>query len=273
MKLEKIQQDFIAAIFNTDRETALEHIEGDENLGAHQRLGIYRGSVHGILTQSIGDTFPVCKALVGEDFFDKMCDLFIDEYPPTTAFFSRYGDKFPLFLSSFKPLSTIPYIKDVAAFEWSRHTLWQKQSSEHFDFSIIETLDDAQQAKIVFHLSPTLHLIHSKYRIDLIWFAHQNHSDIKLEDIDIETEINLLMWKSKDSIKIANYENDNLEVGESSSENTIDNGSSNLHYWHFLKAISNNSNITDLATEFGSDFPNLLNRSIEDGWIDSFTCD
>ena len=153
MKLDQLQNDFIAAIFNTDRESALNHILGDDRLDAKERLGIYRGSVHGILTQSLGDTFPVCKALLGEEFFDKMCDRFIDKYPPSTPFFSHYGDNLSTFLSDFDPVKTIPFIADVAAFEWTRHQLWQQTPSEAFDFSQIASLTEEQQANIVFKLS------------------------------------------------------------------------------------------------------------------------
>ena len=82
MHLEELQQDFINAIFEKNNSIAAKHVTGDDRLTAEQRLGIYRGSVHGILTSSLGVTFPVTKTLVGETFFDHMCDVFIDQYPP-----------------------------------------------------------------------------------------------------------------------------------------------------------------------------------------------
>lgn len=279
MKLEQLQQDFIAAIFNQDRETALDYIKGDDRLDASERMGIYRGSVHGILTQFLADTFPVCKALLGDEFFDKMCDRFIDQHPPSAPFFSHYGDKLPLFLNDFDPVKSIPFISNTAAFEWSRHTLWQQTPSDPFDFSQIASLSEEQQATVVFHLNRSLHLFQSNYRIDLIWFAHQDNSDIQLETIDIDSEINLLMWKGDNSIKIANIETDDLtheelKLSKSSGDNLSDkfsNNFTNKEYWHFLKAISEKKNITDLAINFGEKFPELLNHSIQDGWIASFT--
>lgn len=273
MKLDKLQQDFIAAIFNTDRETALDYVQGDDRLDASQRLGIYRGSVHCILTQSLGNTFPVCKELLGEEFFDKMCDRFIDKYPPSTPFFSHYGDNLSTFLNDFDPVKTISFISDVAAFEWSRHKLWQQIPSKPFDYSQIATLNEEQQAKIVFKLSRSLHLFQSDYRIDLIWFAHQDGSDIELEDIEINTEINLLMWKGNKTIKIANLVTDDSADKDVSFSNNFSDNFTNKEYWKFLKAVSNKLNITELAAEFDAQFPDLLNKSIQDGWIESFTCD
>lgn len=268
MKLEQLQQDFIAAIFNTDRTSAVEHVKGDDRLNANQRLNIYRGSVHGILTQSLGETFPVCKQLLGEEFFDKMCDRFIDQYPPSTPFFSHFGNNLALFLSEFEPVNNLPFIPDVAAFEWSRHELWRQKVNDPFDFSQIANLTEEQQARLLFTLSPSLHLFQSEYRIDLIWFAHQDNSDIALEDIDINTEINLLLWKSHngdDSIlKVANYELASKIEGV---------GFNTKDYWDFLYAVANQKDITELATEFEEKFPELLNKSIQDGWIESFTCD
>ncbi len=271
MKLDQLQNDFIAAIFNEDRETVLNYVQGDDKLDASERLGIYRGSVHGILTQSLGDTLPVCKALLGEEFFDKMCDRFIDQYPPSTPFFSHYGNDVPLFLREFEPVKTLPFIPDVAVFEWSRHSLWSQTPSEPFDFSQIATLNEEQQAKIVFQLSRSLHLFKSDYRIDHIWFAHQANSDIKLEDIDINSEINLLMWKSDNSIKIANLETDDSFDKGSSLENGFNNTFTNKEYWDFLNAVATELNITELAAKFDQHFPELLNESIKNGWIESFT--
>jgi len=249
MELNQLQQDFIAAIFNEDRETALNYVDDDDRLTASERLGIYRGSVHGILTQSLGDTFLVVKALLGEQFFDKMCD--------------RFGEDLSLFLSHFDPVKTIPFISDMAAFEWARHRLWQQTTSEPFDFSAIAALTEEEQTKVIFHLNSSLHLFQSSYRIDNIWFAHQDNSDIKLEEIDINNDINLLIWKNDQSIKLANFNTNDLIDEESQT--------SNKEYWLFLKAIDNKLNITELATEFGEKFPVLLNHSIQDGWIESFT--
>lgn len=266
MKLDQLQNDFIASIFNEDRETALTYVHDDDRLTASERLGIYRGSVHGILTQALGDTFLVVKALLGEEFFDKMCDRFIDQYPPSTPFFSDFGSDLSHFLSEFEPLKTIPFISDMAEFEWSRHKLWQQTPSQPFDFSQIATLTEEEQTQVVFHLSRSLHLFQSNYRIDLIWFAHQDNSDIKLEEIDVNSEINLLVWKRDNSIKIANYNaSDLINVDDT------DNQTSNKEYWNFLKAIENKLNITELAIEFEEKFPVLLNQSIQDGWIESFT--
>jgi len=257
MNLSQIQIDFIDAFFGGEKEAASAHIIGNKTLSAEQRLGIYRGSVHGILTQALGLTFPVCKALVGEKFFDKMCTVFIDQYPPKTSFFTEYGNHFSTFLRTFKHVETITYIADIAKLEWFRHEIWHKKTQLNITpekFAELAELAEAQQHKVIFQLTNTVRLIQSKYRIDNIWFAHQDDSKLTLDDIEINEETKLLIWKEKGSIKISlmtNTEADNLT-------------------WFFLDAISKNKTLEQLAEQFGEELPKLLNQGIVNGWIESF---
>ncbi len=253
MDLDQIQTDFITAIFGADSEAAIDHVIGDEILTAKQRFGIYSGSVHGILTKSLGLNFPVCKRLVGDEFFDHMCKEFIDQFPPTSVFFAEYGDNFSEFLKDFEPARSLPYLKDVSMLEWARHTVWHKKHPEPFDFSKLTQLSEAQQAKIIFELKPTLRLLQSDYRIDQLWFAHQEKTDIKIEEVNLDESVKLLIWKDIESIKITIMDEEDNEL------------------WCFLQAISNQHTATRLAENFGESLPELLNKSIQEGWVQSFT--
>jgi len=253
--LETLQNDFINAFFNHDKTAAAKHILGDDTLTAEQRLGIYSGSVHGILTQALGLTFPVCKSLVGDKFFDNMAKLFIDKYPPTTTVFAEYGNDLPLFLSTFDPVKDIPYFVDMAHFEWARHRVYHQQNLQTIDFNKLAEVPEEQQEKLTFQLTKTLHLIQSDFRIDDIWFAHQKESEIKLENIDLEESVKLFIWKDKATIKI------------SLMSQTEDDSA----YWDFLKALSSQAPLGDLAESFGEKLPEYLNQSIQSGWIRSFT--
>lgn len=253
--LETLQTDFINAFFNNDKTAAVQHVQGDDTLNAEQRLGIYSGSVHGILTQALGQTFPVCKSLVGDKFFDNMTKLFIDKYPPTTTVFAEYGNDLPLFLSTFDPVKDIPYFVDMARFEWARQVVYHNQNLQTIDFNKLAEVSEEQQASLTFKLTKTLHLIQSDFRIDDIWFAHQEHSEIKLEDIDLEKAVKLFIWKDKDTIKIS----------------LMSHTEEDSAYWNFLNAIAGQTSLGDLAERFGEKLPEYLNQSIQSGWIRSFT--
>jgi len=255
MDIKTLQGDFIEAIFGGDNSSAVSHVIGDDTLTAEQRFGIYKGSVHGILTQALGTMFPVCKALVGDDFFDNMCDLFINEYPPKTTYFAEYGSDLPTFLESFEHIKDIPYLVDVARLEWARQTVWHVSSVKATDFSALSKLDEEQQSKVIFQLAKNMHLVESKFRIDELWFAHQPDSDVKLEDIDINQAVKLIVRKDQESLKISIMSED---------ENDRD-------FWDFLHSISLGYNLERLAEQYGEALGNHLSQGIEGTWIQSFT--
>ncbi|MCK5662687.1 MAG: putative DNA-binding domain-containing protein, partial [Thiotrichaceae bacterium] len=128
MDIKTFQGDFINAIFGGDKAPAVSHVIGDDTLTAEQRFGIYSGSVHGILAQALGVMFPICKTLVGDAFFDKMCKIFIDQNPPDTSFFAEYGAQLPEFINTFEHVKDLPYLHDVARLEWVRQIIWHEEA-------------------------------------------------------------------------------------------------------------------------------------------------
>ena len=255
MQLDQIQKDFLEGIFGGDKTAATGHVKGDDTLTAEQRFGIYKGSVHGILVKTLELTYPVCKELVGEKFFTNMCKVFIDKYPPTTSFFSEYGDLFPSFLSTFEHVKDLPYITDLASLEWARNTVWHETNNETIDYELLSTLAAEQQATLTFKLSSTLRLIQSKFRIDDICFSHQENSEIELENINLNEPVKLFVWKDKDTIKISLMSADE----EANS------------FWEFLQAISEGTTLGNLAEQFGENLPELLEQGFQGGWIQSFS--
>lgn len=257
MKLEEIQNDFIDAFFNRNLKDAATHVKSDEALTAEQRVGIYRGSVHGILTKTLEQTFPVCKMLVGEQFFNKMTSVFIDQHPPTTAFFADFGGDMPEFLNNFEPANSVPYLADMANLEWLRKVSWSTPitNEEASDFSKLAEIPASDQANLVFSLNPSLKLMTFDYRVDLLWFAHQPQSDIQLEQLTIDEPIRLAIWKTTDELAIHSFE-----------ENERDQA-----LWGFLHAISEKQNLEQLATRFSEQLPACLSMSIQNGWLQTYS--
>lgn len=255
MDIKALQGDFIEGIFGGDQLIAESHVMGDDILTAKQRFGIYKGSVHGILTQALGTMFPVCKTLVGDEFFDQLCGMFINEHPPKTSFFSEYGSELAGFLDNFEHVKDIPYFPDVARLEWARQTVWHSVENQNSDFSSLAELDEDQQTNVVFQLASNVRLLESKFRIDELWFAHQGDSEIALENIDINHPVKLIVRKDQGIIKIS----------------VMNENENDSNFWGFLNAISLRHNLEDLADQFGETLPAYLNQSIEGAWVQSFT--
>ncbi len=260
MSLEDIQHDFIAAFFNNTLQAAASHVKGDDTLSAEQRIGIYRGSVHGILTQALEQTFPVSKMLLGEKFFNAMCDVFIDKHPPDSPFFADFGAQLATFLDHFEPAQSVPFVADMARFEWLRKTSWNTTLTPTSDFSKLMETPEADYATLTFKLNPSLQLFQSLYRIDLLWSAHQHDKrediDAALDTIKLDEPVKLAIWKPKDELAIFDLTDIKTAPGKT--------------LWDFLQAISKQANLKQLALNFSSNLPAHLSSSIQHGWLQSY---
>ena len=84
------------------------------------RLQVYRNNVFVSLIDALEEIFPVTKEVVGSDFFRAVARLFVADHPPTSPVLSQYGDRFPRFLRNFPPAQALPYLADLADFEYQR---------------------------------------------------------------------------------------------------------------------------------------------------------
>lgn len=254
MSLPELQQHFIAAIFDrSKRPLAAEHVRGHGELDAEQRVGIYCNSVHGILLQYLSSLYPVCQELVGEQFFERLSDEYVDAQPPTTPFLADYGGEFADFLLQHEALANMPWLADVARLERARQLAWNGINQAPSDFAQIASLDEQQQASLQFELPASMQLLTSVYATHQVWLAHQVEDypeKLPLERIQIQQASYIVVWR----------------VGRKLQQVLLDEMD-----WNFLTAIQQGSYLPALTARFQEALPTLLTNAIQRGWIISFT--
>lgn len=251
MNLAQIQKEIINALFKED-DTAIRHIVGNTQFNAKQRLDVYKGSVYGTLIDSLEKTFPICKSLVGEDFFNQMCTVFIQQYPPKTPYFIHYGIDFIKFIANFKPTQSLFYLTEMADFEWTRHQVWHAKLTPSVDFSALAKLSAIEQQSLQFILAPSVQLKNYQYAVEQIWFAHQAHSEIQFQEIDLNQGFQAIFWRNSEKVQIKTFDLDRTSVKL------------------FLDAIDKKSRLPELTAQFMEKLPEYLSLSIEKGWIEGW---
>lgn len=249
MNLKELQNDLVTAFFGGDINVD-KYIVSDDVLSAKQRFNIYKGSVHGILTQALSDIYPVCKQLVGDKFFDHVTQKFITQYPPQSAFFANFGGEFSDFLRDFEAAKAVEYLADTAQLEWQRHKAWNGKNQAASDFTTLQTYSEDQQLSMSFALAGTASLVKAEYRSDLLWEAHQENSTIDLNEIDIFQHLKVLVWR----IDYTMMMNELTEL-----------------QFDFLTAVQRENTLSQLAEQFTETLPELLSTALQRGWIRSFS--
>jgi hypothetical protein len=115
LSLRDMQTEFVQAILQQKDSNHL--IVSDSILPQH-RLDIYRNNYRIGLKEALQATFPVTARLVGDNFFRAMAKEFTRAHPPSVPCLAEYGDNFPAFIADFEPAQSVPYLSDVALFEW-----------------------------------------------------------------------------------------------------------------------------------------------------------
>ncbi len=206
MNLKKWQHDFYQAIFHPSQnniQLACQGINETESLSASQRLHIYRDSILGGMTDGLSGIFPVCKNLLGAQYFSHMLTDYLKQNPSFSPDLGNYGELLPNYIAQFKPAKDLLYLPEVAKLEW----LWHKAfnaSGVHKHNTAVYTLDqlasitEHKQARIQFVLQPSIQLMQSDYPIHLIWEMNQDNYN-SLKQIDLNGGgVNLLIFRSPD---------------------------------------------------------------------------
>ena len=99
-----------------------------------QRLNIYHVHYQATLRDALALTFPVVMRLVGDGFFNSMADMFTAVHLPTQPCLAEYGEVFPDFIAEYEPARSLPYLSDVALFEWVLNIAAQQTPFEGVSF-------------------------------------------------------------------------------------------------------------------------------------------
>ncbi|CUH76043.1 DNA-binding domain-containing protein [Tropicibacter naphthalenivorans] len=84
---------------------------------AGRRFDVYRNNVAVSLRDALETGFPAVRALIGTESFAQIARGFIRLSPPRSPVLALYGEGFPAFIDTIKPLKHIGYLSDVARFE------------------------------------------------------------------------------------------------------------------------------------------------------------
>ncbi len=198
--LRDLQRDFAAVVAaNDDRAAARlsSAIVGD-GIDPRRRLAIYRNHFVVTLTDVMAATYPAVRALVGESCFAAAARRFVDGAPPRTPCLFEYGERFPAFLKADANLRALPYLADVARFEWAVNRARHSGRVAPVGVASMRAIAPARYSAMKFKLQPSLSLVDSRYPlIRIIEAAHGTNPGVV--DLD-EGGDGVVVWRAADGV-------------------------------------------------------------------------
>jgi len=256
MPLANIEQGFIESLLqpqNND-EQFLSQLSVSGSLSPEKQLSIYRSNLNGAHQKVLGEIYPACLNILGENYFHQLCRQYRFQYPSLHPDLNKYGGRFSEFLhyqvQLHDELKEFNYLPDLATFEWHWHTSHFTENDTPFNFEDLQQVPLDQQPKIIFQLSKSLSLHLSVFPILEIWQANRGTPETGQEFVLPETANYYTIYRS-------GYKTDFKSLNKTQHA--------------ALTAIAGKDMLQQLSHAFADDFQAYLVEFIQHGWITGFT--
>jgi len=227
------------------------------SLSEKKQLSIYRSNVNGAHQKVLGQIYPACLNILGEDYFNQLCRAYRFVYPSTDPDMNKYGKYFSIFIKKqsevHNELNDFKYLVDLSWLEWCWHSSYFAKDDTAFSFEQLALIKAEDQSKLFFNLSYSFSLHATAYPLLEIWNANKNTAADEQEFSMPETE-NYFCISRDDFTPVVNV--------------------LNCQQYSLLKLISENLSLTQLTAvdvKLVADFQKQLMDFIEKGWISGFS--
>ena len=167
------QRAFSTALFDNTLPHPDDVVGPAEGKKALKRFSVYRNNVMVSLTEALMAAYPTIFALVGEDFFRAMAPNFITANPPQSAMLMEFGGGFGDFLDRFEPVSSLPFLGDVARLEEAWLKAYHAADQEPLDPAKLQTVAPEDLGNLTFSFHASTHILGSQHATYSIWAAHK----------------------------------------------------------------------------------------------------
>lgn len=137
-----------------------------------RRFAVYRNNVTVGLTEALRQSFPVVRALVGDEFFTAMAIAHLRAHPPRSPLMMFYGADMPDFLAAFPAVSHLPYLPDVARLELALRAAYHAADAAPIDPALLQSLTPEALLSTRIGFAPAVSLLRSDWPVLTIWRAN-----------------------------------------------------------------------------------------------------
>jgi hypothetical protein len=170
--LLELQLRLRRAVLSGDTAEIVAAIQGD-GLDPTARVGIYRHHAFATLGDALQVTFPIVCRLVDKRFFAYAAHEYLRAHPPHSRCLVEYGANFADFLAGFEPCQHLPYLADVARFEWALNIAATVREVTPLRAEMLAAVPAGEAAYVALRLQPSLSYFTSPWPIDAIWQANK----------------------------------------------------------------------------------------------------
>lgn len=208
-RLNKLQETFLSAIKGERSKDFMDSILPIGKLDKQDCVDIYTRGYTARLTEALGETFEATWWVLGDDDFLALCADFISITPSFYFDLSEYGSDFPAFLKQQSQIQEIPFLYDLASFEWAFKNIFHSPNFIFDNQKLVASLNVGVDLKLT--LSKSAFLFESEFPVYEIWKERTKPVD-SLSHLDFSTHEKLLLYKRNSQVFIQSLTDDEFLV-------------------------------------------------------------
>lgn len=195
MNSEQFQQQFAAALNGQTAVFSETNISGPASVA--QLLQLYQNNYIISLSEYLQAVFPVCYALVGDEFFAQLAKAYIQNTPPVRPQVNGYGSEFAGFIDRCPHTEQLPYLADVARLEYQLDSLGNRryQAVTAFPIDRFSQLTEEEQRRVQLKHNPNLRTFSSPHPVLTIYEGVKSQD---FSQIDLSQSQNIALLLQQD---------------------------------------------------------------------------
>lgn len=170
---EALQLLFARAIVAREADPASLSIFRGETDSVRGRMAYYRGNQQETAHKVLCNAYPVVCALLGDEFFEALCDAYRRAHPSRDPDLNRFGAAFADFLRTFDPVEPYPYVPEIARLEWLCHEAYYAIEEVPLGVADLQAMSPGAIAALPVTLTRCTRSFTSAWDAVTIWRAHQ----------------------------------------------------------------------------------------------------
>lgn len=191
MRLADLQAAYRGYLLSGDSAPLATQIIADSFDGP-ERLAIYRNNFLISLGEALKANFPVTLQLLGTEFFEQAARRFVLGQPPQRPCLFEYGAGFADYLRDLPQLAALPYVVDMARFEFARVAAYNAPVEPVLTPETLAGLSPERLEALPIRRARHAQVVAARAPVLALWQAHQE-AEPDLSAIDMTPKPHALL--------------------------------------------------------------------------------
>jgi len=179
-QLAKLQHTFQNSVLAPGTSISTAWISASGRATAETQLSIYSYAYKARLKEVLANDYPVILMAIGDDDFNQLTELYIEEYPSYYFSLRDFGAHLAVFISrliqqpgkqSIKRQKILPWLYELALFEWSLGQAFDAKDAGLFSEQDMSSIPAEAWPELKFTLHPSVQRLDFEWNIVEIWQA------------------------------------------------------------------------------------------------------